>query len=154
MKRTDITALFPDATDEQIKALMSINGSDINNARKGIEDLQAALDSAKADLESARNNSEELQAAQAKVTALQAEIDQRNAADTLRAIREKVAEDVGIPVHLLTGSTEEECKTQAQGILDFAKPQTYPNVRDGGEPGGTMKPTTRQQFAEWFDQIN
>lgn len=34
MKREEITALFPDATKEQIDSLMNINGTDINNAKK------------------------------------------------------------------------------------------------------------------------
>lgn len=156
MKRTDITTLFPDATEEQINTLMGINGNDINNARKGTEELQASLAAAQKELETAKNSStaKDLKDALAKISSLQADIDQRNAADEIRTIREKVAGDVGVPASLLTGSTEEECKVQAQNILDFAKPSQYPHVRDGGEPGGTMKPTTRQQFAEWFDQIN
>ena len=52
MKRTDITSLFPEATDEQIKALMDINGNDINNAKKGVEELQVSLKDAQAKLAS------------------------------------------------------------------------------------------------------
>ena len=42
MKRTDITALFPDATAEQIQQLMDLNGQDINNARDAAQRAAAA----------------------------------------------------------------------------------------------------------------
>ena len=41
---------------------------------------------------------------------------------------------------------------QAQAILKFAKPG-YPNVRDGGDPHHTPTCSTRQQFADWFEQV-
>ena len=151
MKRTDITALFPEATDEQIKTLMDINGNDINSARRGVEELQASLTEAQAKLTAQTTAEANLKAAQEKISALQADIEQRNLADAIRTMREKVAGETGIPTNLLTGTTEEECKTQAQGILDFAKPSAYPNVRDGGETHVDAQQTTRQQFADWFN---
>lgn len=151
MKRTDITALFPEATDEQIKTLMDINGNDINTAKRGVEELQASLTEAQAKLTAQNTAEADLAAAQEKISALQADIEQRNLADAIRTMREKVAGETGIPTNLLTGTTEEECKTQAQGILDFAKPSAYPNVRDGGETHVDAQQTTRQQFADWFN---
>lgn len=151
MKRTDITALFPEATDEQIKTLMDINGNDINTAKRGVEELQASLTEAQAKLTAQTTAEADLAAAQEKISALQADIEQRNLADAIRTMREKVAGETGIPTNLLTGTTEEECKTQAQGILDFAKPSAYPNVRDGGETHVDAQQTTRQQFADWFN---
>lgn len=94
----------------------------------------------------------ELQAAAEKASALQAELEGMKQADALRTMRTKVSTDTGVPVNLLTGSTEEECTAQAQAILQFAKPQ-YPTVPDGGEVGNISKPSTRQQFANWFDQL-
>lgn len=151
MKRTDITALFPEATDEQIKTLMDINGNDINTAKRGVEELQASLTEAQAKITAQTTAEADLKAAQEKISALQADIEQRNIADAIRTMREKVAGETGIPTNLLTGTTEEECKTQAQGILDFAKPSAYPNVRDGGETHVDVQQTTRQQFADWFN---
>lgn len=152
MKRTDITSLFPDATEDQINTLMGINGNDINNVKAGTKELQAALTAAQTELETFKNDTtaKDLEEARKQIAALQADIDQRNAADAIRTMREKVAGDVGVPAALLTGATEEECKAQAQGILDFAKP-SYPNVRDGGETHVDIKQSTRQQFAEWFN---
>lgn len=152
MKRTDITALFPEATDDQVNALMKIHGDDVNNAKKTVEELQNSLAEAQKALEVAQKDTsaKDLEEAMAKLSELQTEIDQRNAADALREIRETVANDVGVPVSLLTGNTKEECESQAKSIIDFASAkQQYPIVRDGGETHTDIKPTTRQQFAEW-----
>ena len=73
MKRTDITSLFPEATDDQINALMSINGNDINNAKKGIEELQVSLKDAQDRLKSAESNSTALQEAIDRANGLQSE---------------------------------------------------------------------------------
>ena len=153
MKRTDITSLFPEATDEQVSALMSINGNDINNAKRGVEDLQTALKDAQTRLESVQTDSESLKAAIDKANGLQAELDTMKAAETVRLTREEVAKSVGVPAHLLTGETKEACEAQAKSILEFAKPSSYPSVSDGGEPIGTPKKATRDQFAEHFNQV-
>ena len=155
MKRADITALFPEATDDQVNALMKIHGDDVNNAKKAVEELQTSLAEAQKALETAQKDTsaKDLEKATEKLKELQAEIDQRNAADALREIRETVANDVGIPVSLLTGSTKEECEAQAKSIIDFASAkQGYPNVRDGGETTLDVKQSTRQQFAEWANE--
>ena len=153
MKRTDITGLFPEATDEQINALMDINGNDINNAKKGVEELQASLKDAQEKLTSMEGNSAALQEAIDRANGLQSEIDSMKAAETIRLTREEVAKEVGVPAHLLTAETKEECEAQANQILDFAKPKTYPIVPDGGEPHGVPKKETRDQFAEHFNQV-
>lgn len=153
MKRTDITSLFPEATDEQINALMNINGNDINNAKKGVEELQTSLADAQAKLKTAEDNSTALQEAIDRANGLQSEIDSMKAAEAIRITREEVARSVGVPAHLLTGDTREDCEAQAQNILAFAKPSKYPSVPDGGEPLGNPSKETRDQFAEYFNQI-
>lgn len=153
MKRTDITSLFPEATDDQINALMNINGNDINNAKKGIEELQTSLTDAQAKLAEAEQNGNALQEAIDRANGLQSELDSMKAAETLRLTREEVAKSVGVPVHLLTAETKEDCEVQAKQILEFAKPSKYPSVPDGGEPLGNPKKETRDQFAEYFNEV-
>ena len=153
MKRTDITSLFPEATDDQIKALMDINGNDINNAKKGVEELQTSLNDANAKLAEMENTSTALQEAIDKANGLQSELDSMKAAETLRLTREEVAKSIGVPAHLLTAETKEECEAQAQQILEFAKPSKYPSVPDGGEPIGNPQKATRDQFAEYFNEV-
>lgn len=96
-------------------------------------------------------NKSELQKANDKAAALQKELDDLKQAAAVKAIKEKVSKDTGVPTDLLTGSTEEECRTQADAIKAFAKP-TYPNVRDAGELSGNQKSSPAQQFADWFNQ--
>lgn len=97
-------------------------------------------------------NKTELQKATELAAKLQKQVDDFTKANELRTIRDKIAQETGVPAALLTGSTEEECKTQAAGILAFAKPDAYPEVRDGGEPQHNNKKSTTDQFAEWFAQ--
>lgn len=93
----------------------------------------------------------ELQKATERADALQRQLDALTEAETVRKVRETVSQATGVPATLLSGKSEDECKAQAQAILAFAKPGTYPAVKDGGEPRN--KPsgkTTSEQFAEWF----
>lgn len=96
-------------------------------------------------------NKSELQKAQERAGQLQAELDKLNKAEELRTIRNEVAEASGVPAGLLTGTTKEECEEQAEKILNFAKPDGYPKVKDAGEVSGKLKKETRDQFAEWME---
>ena len=99
-------------------------------------------------------NKTELQKATERADSLQAELDKLKSANELRDLRNKIAEKTGVPAHLLSGTTEEECMEQAKNVLDFAKPKGYPTIRDGGElqtPVG--KKSTRDQFAEWSEKV-
>lgn len=93
----------------------------------------------------------ELQKATEKAKALQDELDAFKKAESLRTMREKVAHDTGIPVNLLTAESEDACKEQAKQILEFSRPSGYPQVRDGGEVRISGKKSTRDSFAEWFN---
>ena len=95
----------------------------------------------------------ELQKATERADALEKELNSMKKADAMRSIRTKVAEETGVPVGLLTGETEEVCLEQAKAILDFAKPGSYPAVKDGGEVIKTGKRTTQQQFEEWAKAV-
>lgn len=95
----------------------------------------------------------ELEKATDKVNALQAELDRMKKADEIRAVRERIATETGVPASLLTAETEDGCTAQAQALMAWAKP-SYPAVKDGGEVSGNSKRTTRQQFADWFGQIS
>ena len=87
-------------------------------------------------------NKSELQKAIERSDALQNELDSIKAANAIRDIRQKVAEETGVPANLLTGNSEEACMEQAKGIMAYANPG-YPAVRDGGEVVHKGKPTTK-----------
>ena len=98
-------------------------------------------------------NKSELQKATERAATLEQELNSMKKAEEVRTVRETVAKETGIPAHLLTGTTEEECKAQAAAIADYAKPSPYPAVKDAGEVNNVGKVTTRQQFAEWSNKV-
>ncbi len=144
MKRTDITELFPDAPKEAIDKLMGIYGADVNAMKAEIETLKSQLSEAK--------NSPELQDAQQQLAKVQTELDSMKNAETLRLMREKVSGEKKVPIHLLTGETEEACAKQADDILAFSQGTGYPVIRDGGEIHNPPKIQTRDMFATWAEE--
>lgn len=96
----------------------------------------------------------ELQKANEKAEALQKQIDAMTKANDVRAIRDKVARDTGVPAELLHGENEEDCMEQAYNIMAFKNNNnaSYPTVKDGGESmPPTQKQSPEQKFAEWFN---
>lgn len=93
----------------------------------------------------------DLQKATEKANSLQAELDALKQAESIRVMREEVADAKGIPAKLLTGTTAEECEAQAAELLAWAQKANsgYPKVPDGGDPLST-KPA-REQFADWLN---
>lgn len=149
MKRTDITAIFPEATEEQVNKLMDINGGDINRAKADTEALRNQLATMQTELSAlkakpADNSAEELKR-------VQNELDGLKASNALRDLREKVSKETGVPSNLLTAETEEACKAQADAIKEYAKP-SYPPLPDGGEVHGAGTSATRDKFADWFNE--
>lgn len=145
MKRTDITELFPEAPKEAIDKLMGINGADVNAAKSEVDALKQQLSEA----QQKSVGAEELEKAQQQIAQLTTELDGMKTAEAIRVMRTKVAGEKKVPVHLLTGETEEACAQQADEILAFAQPSGYPQVRDGGEIHNPPRPKTRDKFAEW-----
>lgn len=94
----------------------------------------------------------ELRKATELAAAYKTELDQLKAENTVRDIRTEVGTAKGVPASLLTGSTKEECEKQADAILSFAKPKTYPSVRDGGEQIVDQKKSTSDSFADWAEE--
>lgn len=150
MKRADITKLFPDATDEQINSLLSINAAEVNNEKTRINTLENDLSTARADISRLKEGptAEKLQAEIDRANGIQAELDALKQAETIRGIREKVSGEKKIPINLLTGDTEEACAAQADAILAFANPTGYPVVKDGGELAAGGKPSGD---SSWLD---
>lgn len=89
-----------------------------------------------------------------KADELQAQLETVVKENEIRDIRDKVASETKVPANLLTGSTEEECKTQAQAILEFTKSKGYPKVIDSGELQNELSGSTKVQFANWFNKLS
>lgn len=142
MKRTDITEIFPEATKEQIDKLMGINGADINSAKAEVETLRQQVTA---------TSGKEIADAQKQIEALTAELNGMKTAESIRLVREKVANEKKVPASLLSGETEEVCVKQADEILAFAQPK-YPSVKDSGEVSNPPTNSTRDKFAAWASE--
>lgn len=155
MQRTDIVEIFPEATKEQLDAILDLNGADINRAKGNTDAIQNELKAAQEALAAATANdkSQELQDALSRLEALQGELDGMKAADQLRQTREKVAADKGVPAALLTGDNEEACAAQADAILQFAARNDSFFVQDGGEPNGKGSGDAKEAFKSWGKEI-
>ena len=94
----------------------------------------------------------ELQKATEKAEKLEAELNSLKKAGEVRAMRDEVATETGVPANLLTGETEEDCRKQAEAILSFAKVGDYPSLKDGGEVQHPAKGSTKDQFAQWANK--
>lgn len=136
-------------TQSELNAIIADRLSEVKEKYADYDDLKVKAQ--KFD-EAEEASKSELQKATEARDALQAELEGYKKADAIRQVRDKVAAEKGVPAHLLTGSTEEECTAQAEGILDFAKKPEYPTVKDGGEVIHTGKQSTRDQFAEWMNK--
>lgn len=98
MKRDEIKAIFPDATDEQLKAVMDLNGADVEKAKSKVTALEADLKESKDGFEKLNTEFETLKAAnadgaewKAKFEALKAENEAKEKqAEADRLLREKV----------------------------------------------------------------
>ena len=115
---------------------------------EGFEDFKAKAQ--KFD-EQEEANKTELQKAQERAEELEAKLKKKEHEETIRQMKKQVAEEFKVPADLLTGETEDDCRTQAQAIMSFATSQGYPTVKDGGESNPIHKKTTRDSFKEWAE---
>ena len=97
MKRDEIKAIFPEATDEQLKSVMDLNGADVEKAKSKVTALEAELKEKKADFDKLNTEFESLKAAnasgedwKARFESLQAEnIAKEKQAEADRIMKEK-----------------------------------------------------------------
>lgn len=127
----------------------SIVNDRLKRERAKYEDYEALKEKATRLDQIEEANKTELEKEKERSSALEAELTALKSANSIREIREKVSTATGVPATLLTAQTEEECLEQARAITEYAKPSSYPVVKDGGELQNVSKPTTKQQFNEW-----
>ena len=65
MKREEIKSIFLDATDEQLKSIMDLNGADVEKAKSKVTALEAELKDKKADFDKLNGEFETLKASNA-----------------------------------------------------------------------------------------
>lgn len=136
-------------TQEEVNAIVGKRLAEEKGKYSDYEEIKAKA--AKFD-EAEEANKSELQKATERANNLEAELNGMKKAEEIRQMKEKIANETGIPANLINGTTEEECKAQAEAIKAFATPSGYPKLKDGGEipkPTGTAQ----QQFADFMSQI-
>ena len=104
-------------------------------------------------MQAAKAGADELTKEHERAEALQKQLDERNAADAIREMKDKVSQETGVPANLLTAEDEDACRQQAASIKEYATPK-YPTVQDGGDPHPPTQKATREQFAEWLDEVS
>jgi ribosomal protein L12E/L44/L45/RPP1/RPP2 len=100
MKREEIKTIFPDATDEQLKAVMDLNGADVEKAKAKVTALEAEAKDKKEAFDKLNSEFEALKSAnasgedwKAKFEALQAEnLAKEKQAEADRILAEKNAD--------------------------------------------------------------
>lgn len=137
-------------TQEEVNAIVGKRLAEEKGKFADYEDLKAKA--AKYD-EAEEANKSELQKATERANALEAELNGMKKAEEVRTTREKVSKETGIPANLLTGTTEEECKAQADAIKAYATPSGYPKVKDGGEMPKPTGGNAKADFAEYMSSI-
>ena len=135
-------------TQSELNAIIADRLSEVKSKYSDYDDLK---DKASKYDEAQEASKSELQKVTESRDALQAELDGLKKQAEVRQARDKVAEAKGVPAHLLTGETEEECTAQADAILAFAKKPDYPTVKDGGEVAPSTKKSAEEQFKEWLE---
>lgn len=176
MKREDVKNKIPGITDEQLNWIMQENGADINREKSAATALQTQLDNANAQLKTAQDGLKafdgvDVAGLQEQVTKLKADMKAQaegfafdnalNAAIMGKKGRNIQAVRALLDVDALKGSTDRSTDiAKALDAVAKANPWAfgdgqpgYPDVRDGGDPHHTPTGSTRQQFADWFEQV-
>lgn len=136
-------------TQEEVNAIV---GRRIHEEKEKYADYDELKNKAAKYDEAEEASKTELQKAKERADDLQKKVDKMERDEKLHTIRAKVAKETGVPENLLTGEDEESCTAQAKAVLNFAKPNAYPNVPDGGEVHNSPSGKTRDKFAEWFNE--
>lgn len=100
MKREEVKAIFPEATDEQLKQIMDLNGADVEKVKSRVATLEAEIKSKKEDFDKLNGEFEALKTAnasgedwKAKFEALQADnLAKEKQAEADRILAEKKAD--------------------------------------------------------------
>lgn len=136
-------------TQEEVNAMI---GRRVNEVTSKYADYDSLKEKAGKYDEIQESSKTELQKANDRADELQKQLDTLTKANTVRDAREKVSKETDVPVDLLTGDDEATCKAQAEAILKFAKPHSYPGTKSnpgkqGGSSAGSPEDESMREFA-------
>ena len=139
-------------TQAQLDAIVTSRLSQERGKYADYEDLKAKA----AELDKLREaGRSELEKAQTAAADYKAKFEALEKQQKAQDARMKVSAEKGVPVNLLTGNTEEECRQQAEKLLQWhSGRQKYPDTGDGGAPqGGSGGGSPRDSFAQWAAEM-
>lgn len=142
------------------------------------KNAEESYNTTKSELEKLKESAGDNAALKEKITSLQADLKDRDAkyakeiadmkmTNAIQAAVSSSAQDAELVAGLfdrskliltdegkVTGLDEQLNALKETKPFLFKDGETYPNVRDGGEPGGTGSTKARDQFANWLNDIN
>lgn len=175
MKREEVKSIIPNITDEQLGQIMDLHGADIEHQKQQITTLTTERDEARTQLAEANKKLEGYD----PDWRTKAEKAENDAKDQVDAMKRRFAEanaaariqftSAGARKAFLADLAEKKLALQEDDTLlgfddyvasykktdpgAFVAEAGYPNVKDGGDPNKTPTGSTREQFAEWFNQV-
>ena len=165
MKREDVKKQIPNITDEQLDWLMGENGRDITAEKTKATNLQIQVNGLTTQLNTAKDSLKAFEGVdvadlKGQITKLQGQLaDQADSFAFDSALDGAIRDAHGRDVKAIRGMLDVDAlkvskdrTSDIQAALDAA-PGGYPNVRDGGDPNKTPTGSTREQFAEWFNEV-
>ena len=176
MKREDVKKQIPNITDEQLDWLMGENGRDITAEKTKATNLQTQVNDLTTQLNTAKDGLKAFEGVdvadlKGQITKLQGQLaDQADSFAFDSALDGAIRDARGRDVKAIRGMLDvdklkasKDRTTDIKAALDAltkekawafdAAPGGYPNGRDGGDPNKTPTGSTREQFAEWFNEV-
>ena len=138
-------------TQAQVDAIVADRLARDRKDRADYDDLKAKA----AELDKLKEaGKSELEKAQSQAADYKAQLEALQKQNQIRDARDKVSAETGIPAHLLSGEDEAACRKQAESLKEWrAGRPKYPDTGDGGAPqGGSLGGSTRDSFAQWFEE--
>lgn len=174
MKTEDLKALG--LNDEQVQRVFAMNGADVNREKQAAETAKAERDAIRTQLNTAKDSLKAFEGVdvadlKGQITKLQGQLaDQADSFAFDSALDGAIRDAHGRDVKAIRGMLDVDAlkaskdrTTDIKAALDAltkekawafdAAPGGYPNVRDGGDPNKTPTGSTREQFAEWFNEV-
>ncbi len=113
---------------------------------------KAKFESKKKDIQESSNSNEDYKTIIEEKNKLQTELNQLKKDNQVKEMKSAISKETGVPANLLYGEDEDTCRAQAEEILKFAKPNSYPKVKDAGETRTITSKKTRDMFKEWVEE--
>lgn len=148
---TQETTAQPERTFTQAE-LNAIVGDRLAREREKYANYEELKSKASKFDEAEEASKSELQKANERAESLQKKLDALTKANEVRDLRARISKEYNVPENLLTAESEDSCIEQAKALVEYAKPQGYPQVKDTGEIRSSGGGSTRDQFADWFAQ--